>query len=196
LENSALCRTRKQIAYIPTWRDWIKKGSFLDSKFFKYVSSFLVDRMLAELLEKRNVILKFYLHKNMKGYLSFFKSKNSKIQLIEFGQESVQEMVKESNLLITDYSSVSWDFFYLDKPVIFFQFDCEDYLNYRGSYLDFKKDVFGDHADSKYNLIDLIKHHIDNNFQANEKYKIAKPKFFKYSDRFNCKRIYQEIMKT
>jgi len=195
LENSALCNARKQIAYMPTWRDWEKKDSFLDSTFYKYVSSFTINSSLTELLEKKNVILKFYLHKNMKDCLSFFESKSPKIQLIEFGQESVQKMIKESNLLITDYSSVSWDFFYLDKPVIFFQFDSEDYLSYRGSYLDLKKDIFGDRAASTHSLIDLIKFYIDNNFQEKEKYKLAKPNFFKYSDKFNCKRIYQEIMR-
>lgn len=195
LENGDSNKTRRQIAYMPTWRDWARKGGFLHSKFYKYVSSFTLDSSLAELLEKKNVILKFYLHKNMKNYLSFFESKSSKIQLVEFGQESVQKMIKESNLLITDYSSVSWDFFYLDKPVIFFQFDSEEYLNNRGSYLDLKKDIFGDRATSIYPLIDLVKFYIDNNFQAKEKYKLLKPNFFKYSDKFNCKRIYQEIMR-
>jgi len=188
-------QSRQQIAYMPTWRDWINMASFLDSKFYKSVSSFTADSLLAKLLKEKGVTLKFYLHKQMKDYFSFFESKSSKVQLIEFGRESVQKMIKESNLLITDYSSVSWDFFYLDKPVIFYQFDAEDYLSYRGSYLDINEDIFGDQTDSKYTLIDLIKLYIENDFQAKEKYKKAKQSFFKYSDQSNCKRIYQEIMR-
>jgi len=115
--------------------------------------------------------------------------------LIEFGQESVQKMIKESNLLITDYSSVSWDFFYLDKPVIFFHFDSEDYLNHRGSYLDLEKDIFGDRANTVHSLINLLQYYIDNNFQEKEKFQLAKPNFFKYFDKNNCERIYQEILR-
>ncbi len=180
---------------MPTWRDWGIKDSFLDSTFYKYVSSLIINSSLTELLEKENVILKFYLHKNMKDFLSFFESKGPKIKLIEFAQESVQKMIKESNLLITDYSSVSWDFFYLDKPVIFYQFDYEDYLIHRGSYLDLEKDIFGDRANSIQSLIDSLQYYIDNNFQEKEKFKLIKPNFFKYSDKFNCTRIYHEIMR-
>ena len=195
LKNGAESKTPKQIAYIPTWRDWIKKAGFLDSKFYKQGSSFMMDNSLAQLLEQNNLIFKFYLHKNMKEYLSFFESNNARIQFVEFGQESVQKLIIESSLLITDYSSVSWDFFYLDKPVIFFQADLDDYLKYRGSYLNFNKDLFGDYADSKITLVELIKFYIDNNFQIKEKYKKLKPKLFNYSDILNCNRIYQEIVR-
>lgn len=195
LENSTASLAGKQIAYMPTWRDWITKGGFLDSKFFKCVSAFTDDGSLSELLEKRNFILKFYLHKNMKEYFSFFDSNHFNIKLIKFGQENVQKMIKESNLLITDYSSVSWDFFYLDKPVIFFQFDSEDYLRYRGSYLNLKKDLFGDLTSSIPTLIDFIKFYINNDFQIKEKFRLAKPYFFNYFDKYNSQRIYQEIVR-
>ena len=194
LKNGAECKARKQIAYIPTWRDWVKKAGFLDSRFYKHSYSFMVDNCLTQLLEKKNLIFKFYLHKNMKDYLSFFESKNYRIQLIEFGQESVQKIIIESSLLITDYSSVSWDFFYLDKPVIFFQVDLEDYLKYRGSYMDFKNDIFGDYADSKNNLFDLLEFYTDNNFKIKEKFKKEKSKYFRHIDKLNCKRIYEEIV--
>ena len=127
--------------------------------------------------------------------MPLFKSTCPNIQPIAFGQESVQRMLKESHLLITDYSSISWDFFYLDKPVIFYQFDSEDYLTYRGSYLDIEKDVFGDRVISMQSLRDRIQYYIDNNFKIEDKYKAIKPIYFKYSDKSNCKRIYHEIMK-
>lgn len=195
LINTAPFKDQKQIAYMPTWREWIKKEEFLNSKFYKQISSLILNQSLTEFLEKNNITLKFYLHKNMKDYISFFHSVSDRIQLIRFGQESVQQMIKESSLLITDYSSISWDFYYLDKPVLFYQFDLEDYLNNRGSYLDLRKNIFSDIVDSENDLLDVINCYIENNFQISEKNNSLKSNFFKYFDKSNCERIYKEIIK-
>ncbi|MDT8303274.1 MAG: CDP-glycerol glycerophosphotransferase family protein, partial [Sedimentisphaerales bacterium] len=107
----------------------------------------------------------------------------------------IQKLINESSLLITDYSSVSWDFFYLCKPVIFYQFDFDDYLKNRGSYLDLKNDIFGDRTESNVELMQYIKFYINNSFSEKEEYTGLRNKFFKYSDNFNCKRIYEETKK-
>lgn len=193
LKNNGEPQARRQIAYLPTWRDWQKKSNFFESRFYKISSAFISNNSLAQLLEKNGINFIFYLHKNMKEYLPFYESKKKEINLIEFGQESVQNIIIESSLLITDYSSVSWDFLYLDKPVIFFQVDLADYLKYRGAYLDFKKDIFGDATDSHRELVDLIDFYINNNFKVKEKYSNFKKRYFKYNDQQNCKRIFMEI---
>ena len=42
-------------------------------------------------------------------------------------------------MLITDYSSVSWDIYYMEKPILFYQFDLEQYNETNGSYIDMDK---------------------------------------------------------
>ena len=56
-----------------------------------------------------------------------------------------QEFLLESSLLITDYSSIFFDFGYLRKPVIYSHFDYEKYRksHYREGYFDYKYDGFG-----------------------------------------------------
>lgn len=183
-----------QIFFMPTWRDWIKIENFFFSDFYNNISKLIADNTLNAFLKNNNIILKVYLHKIMQKYVSIFDNKSNQIKFIEFGQESIQQLLNESHLLITDYSSVSWDFFYLNKPIIFYQFDLNDYMYYRGSYLDLQKEIFGDCAYTIESLVKLIKFYYSNNFTERERFK-KKKILFKYTDDSNCKRIYEEILK-
>ena len=67
-------------------------------------------------------------------------------------------------MLITDYSSVSWDVYYLGKPVIFYQFDYELYMKAHGSYIDMEKELFGDRCLTEKELAEKIKEYVRNDF--------------------------------
>jgi len=56
-----------------------------------------------------------------------------------------QELIKESSLLITDYSSIFFDFAYLKKPVIYTHFDYNEYRENHvpEGYFNYKNDGFG-----------------------------------------------------
>lgn len=184
----------RQIAYIPTWREWINNTNFENSLCKDRFNSLLNSSELIKILSKHNLMLKFYFHKNMKDFSGRFFSCSERIKIIHFGQETVQELIKRSSLLITDYSSVSWDFYYLKKPIIFYQFDLNDYLEKRGSYMDLKIDAFGDTVEIENQLIDLIEYYANKEFTERENYAKLRGKYFQYSDRKNCERIYKEII--
>lgn len=58
--------------------------------------------------------------------------------------DEINDLYLISDVLITDYSSVMFDFGHLKKPMIFFAYDYEDYINdVRGVYLDYKETVPG-----------------------------------------------------
>ena len=44
---------------------------------------------------------------------------------------------------ITDYSGVAMDFMYMNRPILFYQFDIDKYKNEVGSYIDLDKEMFG-----------------------------------------------------
>ena len=56
--------------------------------------------------------------------------------------ESYQELFNNSSVLVTDYSSVFFDFAYLKKPVIYYH-PIDDY-HYENSYFDYETMGFGD----------------------------------------------------
>ena len=56
--------------------------------------------------------------------------------------ESEQALMLISDILITDYSSIMIEFAMLNKPIIFFVYDYDNYMaNERGFYFDFKENV-------------------------------------------------------
>lgn len=182
----------KQILLIPTWREWI--DDFVSSKFYLNYSLFLNNKKLHKLLEDNNIVLKFFMHIELqKKYSNYFKDLHKNIKLVKVGEESVKSLVSESSLMITDYSSVAFDFNYLEKPVVFYQFDLSDYLHYRGSYVNLKTDLFGQTAYTNESLLEIVQKQIENEFKYEKKYKVKSKKFYKYQDKQNSDRIYNQI---
>ena len=96
-------------------------------------------------------------------------------------------------MLITDYSSVSWDVYYQEKPVIFYPFDLGTYEKVQGSYMDYKKDVFGDLAWDQNQLVDLIGEYARNGFREKPEFSGRRDELLPYRDNDNSKRIYEYI---
>ena len=57
--------------------------------------------------------------------------------------ESVEELYLISDILITDYSSTMLDFSLLNRPIILFAYDLEEYENTRKSYYNLKENTPG-----------------------------------------------------
>lgn len=82
-----------------------------------------------------------------------------------------------SDMLITDYSSVMFDYSILNRPMLFFAYDLEDYKeNLRGFYFDFVNDIPGPISRDTDQLIKDIKEYNEDSWK--EKYK-------NYHDKFN-----------
>ena len=95
----------------------------------------------------------------------------------------------ESEILITDYSSVYFDFAYMLKPVYYYQFDYKEYRSdhYAQGYFDYKNDGFGPVVEDEVQLVNLIMNPSDNNYRKRAK------SFFRLRDSKNCERIYKAI---
>ena len=149
----------KEILLMPTWRSWledISEEQFKKSEYYQRYKEFLQDKRLREFLKKQNITLNFYIHPKFREHIGSFQVEDSNIKLIPFGSMPLNQLLMSCNMLITDYSSVSWDVYYQEKPVVFYPFDLETYENVQGSYMDYKNDVFGDLAWTKDELIDIL----------------------------------------
>jgi len=189
----------KQIFIMPTWRTWmdgIDKDEFLKSEFYKNYITLLNSTKLHKMLEENNVKIKFFLHPKFKDYINLFNFKSSNIEKFDFLEVPLDEMIMRSSLMISDYSSVIWEMFYLKKPCLFFHFDKEKYLEYEGSYLDFDNELFGDVAFDSDNLMKHISYYIKNEFQEKEIYAKMRWKYFSYMDQNNSKRIYEAVQNS
>lgn len=171
-----------QILWFLTWREY-KENSLASKIFIKKINYILKNEQLNEYLKKNNIKLRFCIHQlyktNAEEFMEDVDTKN--IELIYASDINLMDEIVKSKMLITDYSSLGFDFTFLKKPVVLFQPDREDYLAKRETYCT---------------LEELEKYSIDSNEEfidtiINEKYDINE--FF--SSRINTDVNYKKIEK-
>ncbi|EDO6665095.1 capsular biosynthesis protein, partial [Campylobacter coli] len=155
----------KQILMMPTWRAGIVgnvtnsskrelKENFKQSEYFQKWNSLLNNDSLKKLCELYSYTIVFNPHPNIMPYLKEFNLP-SYIKIAN-PDESLQVLFCNSSLMITDYSSVAFEMAYLEKPVIYYQFDKEDFFNshtLQKGYFDYTKDGFGPVVKNQENLL-------------------------------------------
>ena len=192
---------KKKIVLMPTWRAYIAQNPdtvFEETEYFKAYSSFIFNDQLQNFLIKNGLTLVFYLHNDMRKYVNSFKTDCEKIEIVyKDNQYDIQELLKESALLITDYSSVHFDFAYMNKPVLYFQFDKAEFFTkqYQSSVFDAEKNGFGKVAYCIDELISNLEEAYQNDFIMTEKYYNRMRDFYQIYDNHNCDRVYEEIKK-
>src|SRR5699024_12774441 len=100
---------------------------------------------------------------------------------------------KESIMMITDYSSVAFDFSFLEKPIIYYQFDRKRFLGKAGSHLTLDEDLPGDIVFETTQIFNLIVYYARNNFNMKKENKQKASKFIKYKDQYSSERIYNQV---
>lgn len=191
---------KKQILIMPTWRNYLgretnnfaKKIIFKETEYYKNWNKLINDEKLIDYIEKENITILFYPHINMQKFLGEFKSSSTNIKLVDLNTD-IQEVLKKSTLMITDYSSVFMDFAYMRKPIIYFQFDQKEYREkqYTEGYFKYERDGFGPVFIKEQNVVDKIIDYTKNNYIPEEEYKYKMDNFFELYDEKNCERQYR-----
>ena len=182
----------REILIMPTWRynmEIISDNDFEQSDYFRSYMALLNSDRLARILEENDLQVNFYLHPKFQNHMGTFQSSNERIHLLSFGEVPVNEMLMRCRMLITDYSSVSWDVFYQGKPVLFYQFDLDTYEAAEGSYIDMRTELFGDRAENAEDLLDLFEAQIQKDFKMDPRYEAMRHEYFKVIDQNHSKRV-------
>lgn len=191
-------KTKKQILVMPTWRRYLAdEKAFLSSDYYAAWKSLLKDERLLGALEKTDTKLVFYPHYEMQPMLKHFRINHPNVIIANFEHYDVQQLLKESELLVTDYSSVYFDFAYMRKPVVHYQFDMQEYhrRHYREGYFSFEKNGFGPIEADQNGVVEQILKISGNEYRMEEIYRNRIKEFFAYHDCSNCERIYQAIVR-
>jgi len=197
-------RNSKQILIMPTWRSYLVRAhnnvsdrdlydDFINTEYYKKWAELLCCRELHEKLIENNLTVLFYPHRNMQRIIEHFNSLDLPdcVTIADVKDVDVQKALKESACLITDYSSVFFDFSYMKKPVIFYQFDESEFRanQYGEGYFDYHHNPLGKWSDNFTDCLQLINEAIDNRFSENDKVN----DFFELYDKDNCKRNFEAV---
>ena len=185
-------KTKRQILIAPSWRTDLHNMTIkyiMDSDYFKTINSLINNKTLISIAEKYDYKIIFKPHPMVYGYVDLFET-NEYVTIDE--KTTYQELFKDSDLLITDYSSIAFDFSYMKKPIIYYQHD-NDY-NFKEGYFKYKTMGFGDVITDENILIGKIEEYLKNDCKMEEIYTKRVNSFYKYNDKNNCKRVYDATL--
>lgn len=199
---------KKQILVLPTWREWLGRVSrdtkkyessekMHETEYFRTWIGFMKNEELYKLLKEYGYKLVFYPHPSMQQYIELFDiGKNDFITIASKEKYDIQQLLMESALLITDYSSIYFDFAYMKKPLLYYQFDYEKYRKgqYQEGYFSYDKDAFGPVVKTQEDLIKCLQKQLSKDCKMEKEFVNRVDEFFTYRDKDNCKRTYTSIM--
>lgn len=186
------------ILLIPTWREYLRNMNdreFMSSVYYKHFQDILLNKKLNSILVKYNFKLVFRPHFEMLKFIHLFKNESQYIK-ISSQEETVKDLLIESKIMITDYSSVFFDFAYMKKYIIYDQFDKKTFYSshYQKGYFDYLKDGFGPVCSDLKTLLEEVEIALKSNAIMEKKYKSRSENFFPLYDKKNCERIYNVII--
>ena len=163
---------------------------YQESLFKKNTNKLLNDEFLNIYLEKKNIDLVFIQHHHdVIRRRKINKNYSGKIKFIE--QKYLSHYIEQCSLFITDFSSISFDFMFQDKPVLFYHLDLNDKIEFEEkSYMEidynnsiYYNNVFSLHED----LVNKIKYYVERNFTLEKGLKEKYSKMFYYKDNITQK---------
>lgn len=196
---------------MPTWRQhlmeqrleetsgvyqWHLKEGFEVSQYYAVYHAVLNNRFFLGMCRAFGYRIIFMPHPIMQPYKDRFQVSDEVI-ILPYADTSWRDLFAKCSIMITDYSSVAFDFAYLKKPVIYFQFDRNEFLQkhtYRQGYFDYDQMGFGPVITESTQLCRTVFSSIIHGCRMNSNYEKRVEQFFLNPDFRCCERIYSRIL--
>lgn len=187
-QTTNLTKDKKVILYAPTWRD----NQFYAQGKYKFNLMLDLQRLQKEFSEEYIIVLR--LHYLVAEKLDLTEYEGFVYDLSH--HEDIRELYLIADLLITDYSSVFFDYANLKRPMIFFVYDIEDYRdNLRGFYFDFEEKAPGPLVKTTEEVISAIKEIDQYGFKPSDTTEAFYEKFCYLEDGHASERVVKEVFK-
>jgi len=191
------------ITIAPTWRRTLT-GQLLpdgthapidnirETDYYRQFENVLTNERFLDMLRRTGMRCEFFLHPEMLCYSDEFKEfENDVVTVLDASEICYNKVFAKSKLFISDYSSTTVDFAYLFKPLIYFQFDRDEFFKdqYLPGWFEYRSKGFGDVIETADGLIDKIMFYCNNGFKIEQKYDERIRNTFKFHDKNNSRRL-------
>lgn len=184
-EKMNLPKDKKVVLYAPTWRD----DEYYEVGSYRFDLKLELDKMQRTLGDEYIVVLRMHYLiatnmdiSNYKGFAYDFSS---------YGD--ISELYLVSDVLITDYSSVFFDYANLRRPILFYTYDIDKYRDQlRGFYLDMETEIPGPLLTTTEEVI----HSLENISTLNEEYKERYEAFYNRFCAWDDGTVSERVVKT
>src|SRR5699024_8875750 len=168
---------RSIITVMPTWRqflvgDTIARGNrrhpkrdFFESEFLRSWVDVLESSELKKMAEEHECRIMFMPHPNLEVYLPELTLPDH-VEVRSYSEINVQDVLAQSAVVVTDYSSIAFDAAIVHRPVVYYQFDRDrvfggDHLTKPG-YFSYDDDGFGPVAAEHDQMIEALRATLQN----------------------------------
>lgn len=181
-------KDKKTILYAPTWRDdeYYGKGEY---KFALKLDLHELKKQLGD-----EYVLLLRTHYYIADSIDTTGIEDFAFNVSKY--DDISELYLISDILITDYSSVFFDYANLRRPILFFTYDLEKYRDMlRGFYLDIEKEMPGPLLFTEEEVIAAIKDITDIEKQYQDRYDEFYERFCHVDDGNASKRIVERVFR-
>lgn len=198
---------KRLITIMPTWRKYLMgnfhtdtasraiKQEFLSSTYYKFYAALLNDSRLLGTAKQLGYQICFMPHPMLMPYRSLFPQ-NKEVRFFT-AEVQYKDVFAESELILTDYSSVAFDFAYLRKPVLYCRPDHADFISgshmYTPGYFSYEQDGFGEITLSLEETVEKTIEYMRNGCQLKPLYRERIERFFTFHDTSNCLRLWKHL---
>lgn len=176
---------KKVVLYAPTFRESLKnKRSAVQMPFSMadWKEQFGADY---HLITRSHYLNKFAVHWSFKPYSTDLSN-----------YPEVSDLYLLADVLITDYSSVMFDFAQLNKPIVIYAYDYNDYASStRGTYFDLREESPGAFVETQEELFDVLEDLDRLNSETEEKLHRFRAKFASGEDGKASKRAVEFLLR-
>lgn len=180
-EKYNILKDRKVILFAPTFRGSGRKSAY-------YPENYIDLDVIYKNLDANDVFI-IKLHPFIKNKIKIKEEYKNKI--VDFtSYDDINDLLLVTDLLITDYSSVIFEYAFMKKPIIFYVPDLEEYSHSRSFYYEYTEYTYGTVAKNQAELLSGIQNATVNS----EKLEKFKEKFLNRCDGKSSKRFVEELI--
>jgi glycosyltransferase involved in cell wall biosynthesis/CDP-glycerol glycerophosphotransferase (TagB/SpsB family) len=194
---------KRCITIMPTWRRFLAtdndihvlKDGFEDSAFYRFYTTLMRDERLIAAAKRTGYTIRFLPHPMLQPHIDRFPETKD-VEILPAGTP-YRQVIAETDLMLTDYSSVAFDFVYLRKPILYTQFDRDEFHaghSYVEGYFDYERDGFGEVETDYDATVDRLIEYMENDCRLKDKYRARINGFLAYDDQNNCRRVYERML--
>lgn len=193
------------ILFMPTWRRYLVPKLFSGSAtsliayegsdYQKFVETLLTSPALAQILNDHDLRLQVLPHYNLAAVLNLPPELTERVQLLDAATADIPQLLGSCDLLVTDYSSVQFDVAYVGTPVVYCQFDVQEYTAGHSafSWFDADRDGFGPVTADAESTVEAIRVYAEKGFVREAVYEERATSIFAHRDDRNCERLVAAI---
>ena len=198
---------RELVLVAPTWRNWLTSDmdivsqrrelspQVLESEFVQQWLAVLTSDRLREVAAEHGAVVGFLPHPNLQPLLQQV-ALPAWVRPLTFEGNDVQELFARSRVLVTDYSSMAFNSAYVDRPVVYFQFDRDrvlggEHVGSRG-YFDYERDGYGPVVEKAEEAVDAVVAAIRDGLAPDYQRRIAEA--FPDRDGRCCERVTEAVL--